>query len=70
MQYTYVPPEVYRTFDFPGAEELGNMFQVKRDFQDAYLGARDLDLDRTSDPGIKTFGDWLETCGDQLPPGS
>ena len=44
--------------------------QVKRDFQDAYLGARDLDLNRTSDAGIKTFGDWLETCGDQLPPGS
>ena len=41
--------------------------QVKRDFQDVYLGARDLDLSRTSNPGIKTFGDWLETYGDQLP---
>ena len=67
VQYTYVPPEVYRTFDFPGAEELGNMFQVKRDFQEAYLGARDLDLSRTLNPGIKTFDDWLETYGDQLP---
>ena len=44
--------------------------QVKKDFQDAYLGARDLDLSRTLNPGIKTFDDWLETWGDQLPPGS
>ncbi len=67
VHYTYVPPEVYRTFDFPGAEELGKMFQAKRDFQEAYLGARDLDLSRTLNPGMKTFDDWLETYGDQLP---
>ncbi len=45
------------------------MFQVKRDFQEAYVGARDLDLSRTPNPGIKTFDDWLETYGDQLPEG-
>ena len=70
VRYTYVPPEVYRTFDFPGAEDMGNMFQFKRDFQDDFLGVRDLDLSRTLNPGIKTFDDWLETYGDQLPPGS
>ena len=43
------------------------MFQFKRDFQEAYVGARDLDLSRTLNPGIKTFDDWLETYGDQLP---
>ncbi len=61
---------ITRTFDFPGAEELGNMFQVKRDFQEANVGARDLYLSRTLNPGIKTFDDWLEKYGDQLPPGS
>ena len=69
VRYTYVPPEVYRTFDFPGADDMGNMFQFKRDFQDVFVGARDLDLSRTLNPGIKTFDDWLETYGDQLPPG-
>ena len=43
------------------------MFQFKRDRQEAYLGARDLDLSRTLNPGMKTFDDWLETYGDQLP---
>ena len=69
VRYTYVPPEVYRTFDFPGAEDLGNMFQFKRDFQDDFLGARDLALSRTLNPGIKTFDQWLDANKDQLPPG-
>ncbi len=69
VRYTYVPPEVYRTFDFPGAEDLGNMFQFKRDFQDDFLSARDLDLTRTLNPGIKSFDEWLEAYKDQLPPG-
>jgi hypothetical protein len=30
--YNDVPPEVYRSFGFPGADDLGNMFQFKRDF--------------------------------------
>jgi len=46
------------------------MFQFKRDFQEVYVGARDLDLSRTLNPGIKTFDDWLEAYGDQLPRGT
>ena len=40
VRYNDVPPEVYRGFGFPGADDLGNMFQFKRDFQDAFCGAR------------------------------
>jgi hypothetical protein len=36
-----VPPEVYRAFGFPGADDLGNMFQFKRDFNDEFCVARD-----------------------------
>jgi uncharacterized protein YbjT (DUF2867 family) len=69
VRYTYVPPEVYRTFDFPGAEDLGNMFQFKRDFQEDFLGARDLELSRELNPGIKTFDQWLDAFKDQYPRG-
>ena len=31
---TTSPPEVYRGFGFPGADDLGNMFQFKRDFEE------------------------------------
>ena len=46
MRYNDVPPEVYRSLGFPGAEDLGNMFQFKRDFEQAYCGARNLDVAR------------------------
>lgn len=38
--YNNVPPEVYRGFGFPGTDDLGNMFQFKRDFNEDYCGAR------------------------------
>ncbi len=41
--YNDVPPEMYRSFGFPGAEDLGNMFQFKRDFEEMYCGARNLE---------------------------
>ena len=33
VRYNAVPPAVYRGFGFPGAEDLGNMFQYKSDFE-------------------------------------
>jgi uncharacterized protein YbjT (DUF2867 family) len=59
VAYTYVPPEVYRTFDFPGADDLGNMFQYKRDFEAAFCGARDVGLSRALNPELLTFAQWL-----------
>jgi hypothetical protein len=36
VRYNTVPPEVFRSFGFPGADDLGNMFQFKRDFSILY----------------------------------
>src|SRR5262249_8723975 len=33
VAYQAVEPDAYRGFGFPGADELGNMFQVYRDFE-------------------------------------
>ncbi|MDR3675356.1 MAG: NmrA/HSCARG family protein [Acidobacteriota bacterium] len=57
--YNAVPPEVYRGFGFPGAEDLGNMFQFKCDFEEYYCGARDLKLARSLNPSLQTFDQWL-----------
>jgi uncharacterized protein YbjT (DUF2867 family) len=59
VEYNYVPPEVYRTFGFPGAEDLGNMFQFKRDFEKDYAGARSPEESRALNPSLQTFADWL-----------
>ncbi len=37
--YNAVPFEVYRGLGFPGAEDLGNMFQFGHDFEEYFSGA-------------------------------
>jgi len=59
VKYADVPPEIYRTFDFPGAKDLSNMFQFKRDFQDVFCEARSVELSRQLNPQLQTFDQWL-----------
>jgi len=67
VHYNDVPPEVYRSFDFPGADDMGNMFQFKRDFNDEYLAARDLAETRRLHPKIQSFDQWLERNKERIP---
>ena len=59
VKYTAVEPDAYRGFGFPGADELGNMFQVYRDFEKEVLGARSSDVARSLNPSLQTFDQWL-----------
>lgn len=59
VRYHDVSPETYRSLGFPGAEDLGNMFQFKRDFQEAFCGARDPAVARGLNPSLQTFERWL-----------
>lgn len=65
--YTYVPPEVYRTFGFPGADDLGNMFQYKRDFETEFCAARSLAVSRSLNPALQTFAEWARANKDRIP---
>jgi len=65
--YNAVTPDAYRGFGFPGADDLGNMLQFKRDFQKEYLGGRDLTLARELNPELQTFRSWLAENGDRIP---
>ena len=65
--YRHVPPEVYRTFGFPGADDLGNMLQYKRDFEAEFCGARDLALSRALNPRLQTFAGWLAANEGKIP---
>lgn len=69
VAYNYVPPEVYRTFGFPGADDLANMFQFKRDFESDFCGARDVAFSRELNPKLQTFAQWLAANKDRIPPG-
>ena len=69
VRYNPVPPEVYRGFGFPGAEDLGNMFQFKRDFEEYFCGARNLAFSRSVNPALQNFETWLAANKDQIPLG-
>jgi len=68
--YQAVPPDVYRGLGFPGAEDLGNMFQFKAEFESYFCGARDLDESRALNPALQTFDQWLEKNKDRIPLGA
>ncbi len=65
--YNDVPPGVFRSFDFPGADDLGNMFQFKRDFEEDYCGIRDLDKSRSLNPDLQSFDTWLAANASRIP---
>lgn len=65
--YNAVPFEVYRAFGFSGAEDLGNMFQFKHDFNEVFCGARNLALSRSLNPSLQTFEQWLSLNKGRIP---
>ena len=69
IAYNSVEPDVYRSFGFPGADDLGNMFQFKRDFEDYFCGIRDLKKTRELNPELQTFAQWLSQNAKKIPLG-
>jgi uncharacterized protein YbjT (DUF2867 family) len=65
--YNAVTPADFRGFGFPGAEDLGNMFQFKADFESYYCGARDLGFSRSLNPQLMTFEQWLAANKERIP---
>jgi len=67
VRYNAVTPEAYRGFGFPGADDLGNMFQFKRDFEEAYCGTRSPEVSRSLNPSLLTFDAWLDRNRGRIP---
>lgn len=67
VRYYDIDPEVFRGLGFPGAEDLGNMFQFKRDFNEDYRRPRDVEFARSLDPELQTFDVWLERNAAKIP---
>ena len=69
VRHNDIPPDVYRGLGFPGADDLGNMFQYKRDFNEVFCGARSLTVSRELNPQLQTFETWLARNKDRIPVG-
>lgn len=65
--YNAVPFEVYRGFGFPGADDLGNMFQFNHDFSEAFCAARSIPGSRALNPRLQTFEQWLGANVGRIP---
>jgi uncharacterized protein YbjT (DUF2867 family) len=65
--YREMTPEEYRSLGFPGAEDMGNMFQFYRDFEHYFCGARNPEFARALNPALQTFELWLADNKSRIP---
>ncbi len=67
VKHIALSPAQYAALGFPGADDLANMFQFKRDFEHFYRGSRSVDCTRQLYPGAQTFAQWLASHAAQMP---
>ncbi len=65
--YNKVPASVYRSFGFPGADDLGNMFQVYDEFEEKMNDLRDVKSSKELNPELQSFEQWLEINAKNIP---
>ena len=58
--YNAVPASDYRALGFPGAEDLGNMYQYKAMFNREFCRARNITVSRSLNPALLSFRAWLK----------
>ncbi|CAN5115833.1 NmrA/HSCARG family protein [soil metagenome] len=67
VYYNEMTPEQFRNLGFPGAEDLGNMFQFYRDFDDVCNSTRDVEYSKELNPELKSFKMWLDENASKIP---
>jgi hypothetical protein len=65
--YNKVSSDMYRGFGFPGAVELGNMFQFYDEQVKDVGGMRDINLSRQLNPELQSFDQWLVANAKKIP---
>lgn len=65
--FNAIPFDVYRGLGFPGADDLGNMFQFYHDFEDYFCGVRSVDFTKSINPELKSFDKWLNENKSKIP---
>ncbi|GAB3218282.1 NmrA/HSCARG family protein [Algoriphagus aestuariicola] len=67
VRYNAIPAEVFRSFGFPGAEDLGNMFQYYEVFEKEFTDARDIAAAKELNPDLQSFEEWLKKNAKRIP---
>ena len=69
VAYNAVSPATYRAFGFPGADDLGNMFQFNSEFEQDCCDARNISETKSLNPELQTFDRWLGENKSRIPLG-
>ena len=67
VHFVDVPFDTYRGLGFPGAEDLGNMFQFQQILGDEFQGYRDAVKSRALNPSLQDFDTWLARNAASIP---
>ena len=67
VTYNKIPASVFRSFGFPGADELGNMFQFYDEFEEQVNALRDVTASKKLNPELKSFPQWLKENAKKIP---
>jgi uncharacterized protein YbjT (DUF2867 family) len=67
VSYYPMPFDAYRKLGFPGADDLGNMFQYKHDFEAEFCGARNVEFSRSLNPQLQNFEAWVAANVKRIP---
>lgn len=66
VEYVPVDADTFRTFPFPGAEEIGNNFQYFRDWNADFVGLRSKSLMHELNPDVSTFEAYVRANADAI----
>ena len=69
VTFSPVSPAVFRSFGFPGADDLGNMYQFYDEFADVLNEIRDVKVSRELNPSLQSFAQWLQKNAKRIPIG-
>lgn len=67
IAYNQVTAATFRSFGFPGADDIGNMFQIYEEFEKPFAGARSVEFTRSLVPGLTTFEKWVAQNKSHIP---
>jgi uncharacterized protein YbjT (DUF2867 family) len=66
-RFNPMSPEAYRNLGFPGADDLGNMFQLFDEFEQPYRAARSVQAARALAPSLMDFDRWIAKYKNVIP---
>jgi uncharacterized protein YbjT (DUF2867 family) len=66
VYYHAAEADEYRGYGFPGADEMGNMFQYYRDFDNEFFALRDLNTAKQLNPALQNFDSFVAKNKDKI----